>query len=88
MAKKSKEPLESKHIKLFTGDFEELDRILAGKLSPSIAIRLLVRKFINSNKAKVEQLAKPMETEIELLDEECYTDEPGQAVQSEPVGDE
>jgi hypothetical protein len=77
MAKKANEPLESHHIKLFMGDFDELDRILAGKLSPSVAIRLLVRKFIIRTQEKAQQSFKPLEVEIDISDPTSEPEQPG-----------
>jgi hypothetical protein len=65
MAKKAAEPLESKHLKLYAGDFERLDRILAGKLTPSVAIRILVRNFIIRTEEKAQQSFKPLEVDID-----------------------
>ena len=77
MAKKASEPLESKHIKLFVGDFARLDRILAGKLSPSIAIRILVRNFIIRTEEKAQQSFKNLEVDIDFTDTTSLSDEPG-----------
>ena len=77
MAKKAAEPLESHHIKLFMGDFDELDRILAGRLSPSVAIRILVRNFIVKTREKAQQTFKPMEVDVDVSDPTGETGQPG-----------
>ena len=81
MPKKATEPLESHHIKLFLGDFAELDRILAGKLSPSIAVRILVRNFIVKTREKVQQKHSFKPLEVDLDDE---PEQPGSPIQQEP----
>lgn len=86
MAKKAKEPLESHHIKLFVGDFEELDRILAGRLPASVAVRLLVRDFILRTNEKAQQTFKSMEINVDdiLANSTGEPDESGSDIQQEP----
>lgn len=87
MAKKATEPLESHHIKLYVGDFDELDRILAGKVSPSVAIRILVRNFITKTKEKAQQSFKPLEINADVIDTSTSEPEqPGSDLQQEPSG--
>ena len=66
MVRKAEEPLEQRHVKLFSGDFERLDRLLGGRLPPTTAIRLLVRQFILRNEAKLEQQIQRMDLDVEL----------------------
>lgn len=78
MAKKASEPLESKHLKLYAGDFERLDRILSGKLTPSVAIRILVRNFIVRTEEKAQQSFKPLEVDVDTItDPASLANEPG-----------
>lgn len=87
MAKKATEPLESHHIKLFVGDFDELDRLLAGRVSPSVAIRTLVRNFINKTKDRAQQSFKPLEVDVDAItDTADRPEQPGSDLQQEPSG--
>ena len=78
MVRKAEEPLEQRHVKLFAGDFERLDRLLGGRLPPTTAIRLLVRQFVLRNEAKLEQQIQRMDLDVELPTEPTdeTTDDP------------
>jgi hypothetical protein len=84
MVKKGSEPLTSHHLKLYMGDFDELDRILGGKLSPSVAIRILVRNFILKTREKAQQSFKPLEVDIDFSDQTSEPELPGISVQQKP----
>ena len=77
MVRKAEEPLEQRHVKLFAGDFERLDRLLGGRLPPTTAIRL-VRQFVLRNEAKLEQQIQRMDLDVELPTEPTdeTTDDP------------
>jgi len=59
--KPSDRPLAVKNIRLFDGDYEEMDKLFP-KLKAGPAIRLLVRNFIERQKA----VAAPLEIELNL----------------------
>lgn len=78
MGRRSKEKLEGKHLMLFAGDFDELAHLLGGKIAPSVAIRVLVRKFKEKLKAKVEQTVPSHSVEIDLNDLSDNPSEPAE----------
>jgi hypothetical protein len=84
MVRRAEEPLEQRHVKLFAGDFERLDRLLGGRLPPTTAIRLLVRQFILRNEAKLEQSIQRMDLDVELTDETSGPSIAGSDLQQEP----
>jgi hypothetical protein len=74
MGRKAEEPLEKKDVILFLGDWERLATILAPrKVKPTVFIRRLVRRTIESIEARAALMAQPT-PEISLDD--LSTDEP------------
>jgi hypothetical protein len=74
MGRKAEAPLEKKDVILFLGDWDRLAAILAPrKVKPTVFIRRLVRRTIESIEARAALMAQPTP---DIPDDLLHIDEP------------
>jgi hypothetical protein len=66
MAQKAERPLEVKNIRLFAGDYAEMEKLFP-RLKAGPAIRLIVSNFIERQKKAVAPLNLDLDLDIEEI---------------------